>query len=118
MPVGGRRSRIADIAEGARRAAAPAPPKGTTSTNRRNSAEVKAKRAQVLLDDPNLRAVFDTAHAECVREIERVTLDGSPEKERAALEMVRQLQALNQVKRVIMRPLVAEQMNKARIQGA
>src|SRR5262245_1433313 len=80
----------------------------TRRTTKRESAKVKAERARVLLDDPNVRAVFDVAAKELTVAIERCTLDGSEAKDRAALELVRQLQALNQVKRIILRPLVAE----------
>lgn len=82
----------------------------TRRQSKREAPEVKAARARVLLDDPNVRAVFDEARKELITVIERTVLDGSEAKDRAALEAVRQLQALNQVQRIILRPLVAERI--------
>lgn len=80
----------------------------TRRQSKREAPEVKAARARVLLDDPNVRAVFDEARKELVTAIERTVLDGSTAKNDEALELVRQIQALNQVQRIILRPLVAE----------
>ncbi len=76
--------------------------------SRRQAPEVKAERVRVLLDDPNVREVFATARKELVTAIERCQLDGTKGREDAAIELVRQLQSLNQVQRIILRPLVAE----------
>ncbi len=84
--------------------AAEAPTTGT-----RDSLPVKAARAATLLDNRDLRAVFDQAREELISDIELCKLDGSPEAADTALENIRQLQALLQIKRIILRPLVAEQ---------
>lgn len=79
---------------------------------KRESPEVKAARAATLLDDPNLRQVFDEVRNQCIRDIETVKLDGGEAGERAAVEAVRKLQALLDVKRAILRPLVAERLKQ------
>ncbi len=79
----------------------------------RASVEVKAARAAGILDDPRFKEIINDAHAQLVKDIEHVQLDGSEAAERKALEAVRMLHALNFVTRVALRPLVAEQMNKA-----
>lgn len=84
----------------------------TRRQSKREAPEVKAERARVLLDDPQVREVFKAVRQELVSNVERVVLDGTPEKERAALEAVRQLQSLNEVQRMILRPLVAAEMKK------
>ncbi len=85
------------------------PAENTELPLRRNSPEYKAERARVLLDDPRLRAVFDEARQEALTELESVKMDGSRASEEQVLEKVRQLQALMQVKRIILRPLLDEQ---------
>lgn len=82
----------------------------TRRQTKRDAPEVKATRARVLLDDPNVRGVFDTARLELVQGIERATLDGSAKANDAVLELVRQLHALNELQRIILRPIVAERM--------
>lgn len=81
---------------------------------KRNSPEVKAKRAAVLLDDPNLRLVFDEVRNRCIRDIECTRLDGSEAAERKMLELVRELQAVLEIKRTILQPLVAEAMKSGK----
>lgn len=81
---------------------------------KRDAPEVKAERSRTLLDNPEVREVFKAARQELVTDIERCILDGSVAKNDNALELVRQLQALNTVQRIILRPLVAE---VARAQG-
>lgn len=79
---------------------------------KRDAPEAKAARARVLLDDPNVRGVFDTARAELISSIERATLDGSEKANDAVLELVRQLHSLNSLQRIILRPLVAERLQQ------
>lgn len=77
---------------------------------KREQPEVKAERARTLLDNADVREVFNQARQELVQGIERCQLDGSQAKNDQALELVRQLQALNSVQRIILRPVVAEMM--------
>lgn len=77
---------------------------------KREQPEVKAERARTLLDNADVREVFNQARQELVQSIERCQLDGSQAKNDQALELVRQLQALNSVQRIILRPVVAEMM--------
>ncbi len=88
----------------------------TRRQTKREAPEVKATRARVLLDDPNVRGVFDTARAELISAIERATLDGSAKANDAVLEHVRQLHALNELQRIILRPLVAERLQEQKQQ--
>lgn len=83
-------------------------PAQTRRQTKRAAPEVKAERARTLLDNPEVREVFKQARQELVTDIERAILDGSPANNDKALELVRQLQALNSVQRIILRPLVAE----------
>lgn len=85
---------------------APAP--RTRRQAKRDQPEVKAERARTLLDNNEVREVFKQARAELVTDIERCQLDGSQAVNDKALELVRQLQALNSVQRIILRPLLAE----------
>jgi hypothetical protein len=75
---------------------------------KREQPEVKAERARTLLDNADVREVFKQARAELVQSIEQCQLDGSQARNDQAVELVRQLQALNSVQRIILRPLVAE----------
>jgi hypothetical protein len=54
--------------------------------------------------------VFKQARQDLYDELERIVLDGSVAKDQAALEVKRQLDALNRVQRLILRPLVVEMM--------
>lgn len=66
-----------------------------------------------MLDDPNLRAIFDDVRADYIRDLEACQLDGRPDSDRQALEAVRALQALLAVKRKILQPL-ADELAKSR----
>jgi hypothetical protein len=81
-------------------------------TTRRQSTEVRAARAATLLDDPAIREVFDTTRNQIMSDIEACKLDGSTAGDAYALELVRKLQALLDVKRTILRPLIAQQMTE------
>ena len=81
-----------------------------TRISKRQSEGVRAARAATLLDDPNLRVIFDEVRAQYIRDIECTNLDGDEKSALAVLESVRKLQALLDVKRVILRPLVQQSM--------
>ena len=75
---------------------------------RRNSQEVRARRAATLLDNTELRARFDEVRTQIINDIELTALDGSIEAEAAMLERVRQLQSLYAVKAQILQPLLLQ----------
>lgn len=85
--------------------------------SKREAPEVKAERARVLLDNPEVREVFKQARSELVADIERTILDGSQAVNDKALELVRQLQALNTVQRIILRPIAAEMLKEQNRRG-
>lgn len=91
-------------------------PRTSRRKTKRESHEVKVERTRVLLDNPEVREVFKAARAELVKNIEVAVLDGTPEQDRAALEAVRQLQSLNLVQRIILRPLIAEAQKQRKLQ--
>ncbi len=81
-----------------------------TRRGRRGSPEVKAARAATLLDNPEVRRVFDETTQAFFSEIERLELDGSEAAERRVIEAVRRLHALNEVKRTMLAPLVHQRI--------
>jgi hypothetical protein len=87
----------------------------TRRERRRNSPEVKAARAATLLDDPNLRAVFDECRNQAIKDLECFTLDGTPENAQKALELIRKLQTLLSVKGTILRPLIQERLRENKL---
>lgn len=74
----------------------------------RNSPAVRARRAATLLDNTELREQFDKVRQALIIDLELAKLDGSREAEAAALETIRQLQALHSIKAKIMEPLLLE----------
>ncbi len=83
----------------------------------RNSPEVKARRAQTLLDSPDLRGQFDKVRQQLISDIETAELDGSSEAANRALEKIRQLQALQAVKLQILLPVIgaSQAQDKGRV---
>lgn len=82
----------------------------TRRQTKRDAPAVKAERARHLLDNAEVREVFKQARQELYDDLERVQLDGSAAKDQEALEVKRQLDALNRLQRIILRPVVAEQL--------
>lgn len=75
----------------------------------RHSPEVRARRAQTMLDNPDIRAQFDKVRTQLINDIELAELDGSAASEQKALENIRKLQALHAVKAQILQPILALQ---------
>lgn len=82
----------------------------TRRQTRRDSPEVQAEKALTVLHNPEVKAQFDKARAEFVRDIEHAVLDGTRAAEEKALEAVRMLQCLNKLQAVMLQPAVALKM--------
>jgi hypothetical protein len=62
---------------------------------------VAAGQAQRLLDDPAFTKAFNAVRGECIRQIEGLINDGSPETDEIEREICRTLRTLNGVKRAL-----------------
>lgn len=87
------------------RAVTPATPTGS-----RTSDEARYVKATSLANNPDFITFFDEARAEVIKELEACALDGSVEKENAALERIRDLQALMRLKRAVFRPIAKQRL--------
>lgn len=93
---------------------APKAPPLKSGPRRRASPEVKAERAVTALDNPAVREAFDVQRASIILEMERAVLDGSQKSADTALELVRQLQTLLELKRVMLRPVTTQLLKRSR----
>ncbi|MFA5996167.1 MAG: hypothetical protein WC790_00370 [Candidatus Paceibacterota bacterium] len=87
----------------------------TGAGRKRQSPEVRAARAMTLLDNPELRATFDTVRSQLIADIEAFPLDGTDVNDMRALELVRRLQSLIAVKRTILMPVITEQIRSGNL---
>lgn len=62
---------------------------------------VVAEQAHRLLDDPAFVKAFDSVRGECIRQIEGLINDGSPETDEIEREICRTLRTLGGVKRAL-----------------
>jgi hypothetical protein len=83
-------------------------PTRTRRQAKREAPEVKAERAKVLLDNPEVREVFDAAEKEIFVEFQRLTMDGSADAVRKLKAIKDEMDALNRLRRVILRPLAVQ----------
>lgn len=95
--------------------AAEEPAKVESLPLRRHDKSTKALRAATLLDNPEIRSVFKDAREQFIGDLERVKMDGSAASEALVLERVRQLQALLEVQRIILLPLVREKVRNRKV---
>lgn len=72
---------------------------------RRNSDEAKANKAAALANNPTFNEAFTAAREGFIGQLERLNLDGSVQAENKALEIVRQLQVLTEVRRKLLGPV-------------
>ncbi len=75
--------------------------------------EARAERARTLLDNAEVREVFKQAETELFDEFQRIALDGSDTANRRVLALKAEMDALNRVKRIILRPIVVEAVKQA-----
>lgn len=85
-----------------------------SSPLRRHSPEAQANRVRTVLDGPDAREAFDKVRLQLISDIEGMRLDGSPEKERKVLELVRQLHAFIDFKATLIKPLINERISTKR----
>lgn len=73
----------------------------------RDDKEVIAAKMRSLVENHDFQSVFNSLRDTYIADIERATLDGSPEADRKALECVRRLHALLDLKREVVRPILS-----------
>ena len=66
--------------------------------------EVLRSRAASAANDPAVQAAFDALREQYVSDVEHVTLNGSADNERTALELIRKLQVLAELRQTLARP--------------
>jgi hypothetical protein len=86
----------------------------TTPQLRRGSLGAKAEKARRLAENPDIKRLFVETRESIIASIERITLDGSVERENAVLELVRQLQCMTELRRTMLRPIAQEQLEESR----
>jgi hypothetical protein len=80
---------------------------------RRHSTEAQAEKASVLAANPEFQRLFAETRDELLRELEGFALDGTEARDRAALEVVRQLQVLLKMRKTLMRPIARLRVEQA-----
>lgn len=93
-------------------------------TRLRASQQIQASRAATLLDNPTFAQAFTNAREKYIADLEAVQMKGEGAGEALALETVRKLQALMEIKRELVAPIAAariaerkkerEELNKPR----
>lgn len=79
---------------------------------RRASPEAKAARIETVLHNPDTREAFDAVRLRLISQLETTTLDGSVERERLVLELVRKLQTFVAFKAELLAPLNAHRIKE------
>lgn len=79
---------------------------------KRDDPKVKAERARQLFENQAFREAYDSLKGEIIANLEKLQLDGSPEKEQLALELQRQLNLLTRMRAAGMRPIMSEHLRE------
>jgi len=81
---------------------------------RRHGPDAALAKAFAIAGNPDFQSMFETLRTRYLSELEQCYLDGSPERDRAALLALNRYQALLDIKRTVFEPIQTAQRAEAR----